>query len=173
MPVYRSIIEVQFECSTEDERRSTENGLALHTWKADGEPGVFDITAVRVHVATEDHIEFLGNQIEVGVQVVDDTGQDQCGCQEIMSPVPGVLFVGEVGTEVQRCDTHRPEPNFDTDEDAARHLETWGVQTERRVRDDGDGRGWDGLGFFITDLGDFEVGQSAISFPAPNSTPES
>jgi hypothetical protein len=160
MPVYTSTIEVQFECDEQD-RRATEDGLARAVWEADSRSDVSDIFGVRVHVAEERHIEYLGHQVECGVQVVDPTGAEQCGCQEIMSPVPGVLFIGEVGTEVQRCDTHRPEPRFRSDFEAADYLTNWGVEIERKRKEPLN------YGYFVKSLGDFEAGQSEISLPPP------
>ena len=53
-----------------------------------------------------------------------------CGCEEIKSPLPGVLWAADSwgGGEVQRCDTHQPQPLFETDRDAAEAMKARGYK---------------------------------------------
>lgn len=159
MPIYVSLIEVQFESieGKESDRLEQVNALANACWDADSHTNM-DITGVRVQLPVERHMDYSPNHVELpGIEIVDPTGAPTCGCQEIGSPVSGILFVGEVGTEVQRCDTHAGGPRFESDFRAASYLENWGVKTEERDRGDG------ATGYFVTDLGDFEAGQSTIA----------
>jgi hypothetical protein len=49
----------------------------------------------------------------------DQTDDPKCGCQEIGSPVEGVLVVDPHRGPIQRCDTHPGGPLYETDWDAA------------------------------------------------------
>lgn len=60
-----------------------------------------------------------------------------CGCQEINSPVPGILWAADT-EEVQRCDTHEPEPIYASDDAAADALRGLGWD----VRQDANGGRW-------------------------------
>lgn len=59
------------------------------------------------------------------------TDNPQCGCEEIGSPVVGILWAPDTN-EVQRCDTHRPAPLFDSDREAADALarQGWTIETD-------------------------------------------
>ena len=65
-----------------------------------------------------------------------------CGCEEIGSPIPGVLLYVEtlpgfmIGGELERCDTHQPKPLFESDEAAADYAASLGWSISEVIADE-------------------------------------